>query len=570
MITLGICNGETASACLLEDGELIAAVSEERFSRIKMDSSFPLKSIEFILKNRNITIDKVDNIAYAWSKGVQKKSISDYLERYIQAREEGSDFNIILERLRIESQRDEKQELKFWEWAKSSLNRKQQSAIKSYYHHESHALSAGLFSGFKECICLTADGRGDYESITAWYFQKEECMIRYRKLYSETSIDSLGFFYGRITGLLGFKPCRHEGKITGLAAKGDPSKTIKLMEKMINFQGGRLKGNLGKYYRPFYTNYSADLMDEVNKYDKADIAAGAQKHLEVLLCKITENIYRENNIKAIPLCVAGGIFANVKVNQKLKELSCVEQLFVQPQMGDGGLCLGAAAGLQNEHGIPIKKLESMYLGPRIEEKVLQDFIRNKKVTSKKLDNRELIQAIIKYLKNNNVIGLTRGKMEFGPRALCNRSILYKTTDVSANDWLNERMNRTEFMPFAPVMTTKQAKVSLIGYREEDITGKFMTSTYSTTKEFQKRCPAVNHTDNTARPQIVSYEEDPFLYELLEEWEKESGEMSLINTSFNAHEEPIVCQDIEALEALLSGMIDVLVLNDKLIKRTETN
>ena len=174
---------------------------------------------------------------------------------------------------------DARQESKFWEWVQDALDMNCDQKL-SYYHHEAHAFSAGLFPGFNECICLTADGRGDFESLTVWHLKKKESKIELEKLHSVTSIDSLGFFYGRITGILGFKPCRHEGKITGLAAKGDPNKTLDLMRKMINIKNGRLEGNLGNYYRPFYTNYSASLIEEINKYKKADIAAGAQKHLE--------------------------------------------------------------------------------------------------------------------------------------------------------------------------------------------------------------------------------------------------------------------------------------------------
>ena len=155
-------------------------------------------------------------------------------------------------------------------------------------------------------------------------------------------------------------------------------------------------------------------------------------------------------------------------------------------------------------------------------------------------------------------------MEFGPRALCNSSIIYKTSDKTVNDWLNKRMSRTEFMPFAPVMTVEQAKKSFYNFSENDLTLKYMTSTMNANNDFVKRCPAVSHIDHTARPQIVKKNEDSFLWNLLTQWEQKTGEYSLINTSFNAHEEPIVNTYKHAIDALKNNIVDILLINDTFI------
>ena len=527
-----------------------------------MDDSFPHRSIDFVLNQACASLDDIDEVAYAWSKGFPQECIETYMRRAFEIAGSGDQKSqsFFLERISVEIERDEIKKKEFQEWASS----KGVNHFRSFYHHEAHALSACLLSPFETCVCLTADGRGDFEAITVWKFERSSNNPLV-KLYSSPSCDSLGFFYGRITGLLGFKPCRHEGKITGLAANGDPKKAINLMRKMIDFEDGKIKGNLSEYYKPFYTNYSESLILEIRNYSKEDIAAAAQQHLEDLLTKLTKAIYQEHSISAMPLAVSGGVFGNVKANQALKELDCVTSMFVQPQMGDGGLCIGAAAGAQHASGISIKPLENLYLGPDLGaldiEALQREFPSLAFVKPK-----DLVESIISELNESKVIGLARGKMEFGPRALCHRSIIYKTSDVTANDWLNKRMNRTEFMPFAPVMTTGQAQQAFDDFRADDITLKFMTSTMNSSDYFAQKCPAVNHVDNTARPQVISIDDDPFMHSLLSRWQEVSGEIALINTSFNAHEEPIVCDTRDVLRALESEMVDVIALEDLLVKR----
>ena len=182
--------------------------------------------------------------------------------------------------------------------------------------------------------------------------------------------------------------------------------------------------------------------------------------------------------------------------------------------------------------------------------------------TKEHEIREAPIVLANALLNNNVIGLINGRMEFGPRALCNRSIIYKTSDKSVNDWLNKRMSRTDFMPFAPVIRKEIAGDCIKDFSLEDVTLNFMTSTIDCKDDFIKSCPAVVHIDGTARPQIVSKESNIFIWKVLKEWEKLSGEMSLINTSFNVHEEPIICDIDEGLKSLKNNVIDQLWVVDE--------
>ena len=462
MFTLGICNGETSSACLFNNGELVSAASEERFSRIKMDDSMPLKSIEYVLSNSDLSFDDIDNIAYSWSKGFDEKLIEEYLLRGNELTSTNkSGFEIFIERINVEIKRDSERRNEFFNWAQKKLSKRLYSGIKTYYHHLAHASSASLLSPFSKGVVITSDGRGDFESMTISIYDKDK-KNPLRKMYSNTSSDSLGFFYGRITGLLGFKPCRHEGKITGLAAKGNPDKVMDLMRRMINFDGEKIIANLSNFFRPFYTNYSNELIDELKNYSREDIAAAAQLHLEELLIKVISHIYKKFDLNGLPILMAGGVFGNVRVNQRIKELDCVGDAFVQPQMSDGGLCLGAAALLQHEEGYIINPIKNMYLGPKIDEN-FGNIIENRHNDLTLLKSKNITKELINYLSDEKVIGLVRGRMEFGPRALCNRSILYKTSDRSVNDWLNKRMSRTEFMPFAPVMTLEQGEKSFYNF-----------------------------------------------------------------------------------------------------------
>ena len=566
--TLGICNDETASACLFKNGLLIGAVSEERFSRIKYDSSFPLKSINYLLKLAKLKLKNVDHIAYSWVKDFDPQLKEKYDKRIVDCKKVGKkSYTIFNERVKSESKKDAYKKKEFNIWAKKNLSKNQLSTLKKYYHHQSHAASAAYFSPFKNGLVLTSDARGDFESLSIWLFNRNN-KKGLKKIYSSTSSDSLGFFYGRITGLLGFKPMKHEGKITGLAAHGDPSKARSLMKSMITVKNGEVIASLGDFYRPFFTNYSNKLTKKIKNFSREDIAAAAQEHLEWCLCEILKYYYKSLKLKPMPLMLAGGTFGNVKATQSLKNLNFITKVFVQPQMGDGGLCLGASALSLCSRSKNIVVPKNAYLGPSVN-------ISNIKSYKKKYFNYNFIKVtkienkICEDLKNNRVIGFVRGRMEFGPRALCNRSIIYKTKDKTINDWLNKRMNRTEFMPFAPVLRNNTAKKAFIKYKDNDPTFNFMTSTINCSKEFEKKCPAVTHVDRTARPQIIYKSTDPVFWKILQKWEKTSGEMALVNTSFNAHEQPIICNETESINALKSGMIDVLYINNiRIIHNTD--
>jgi len=555
-ITLGICNGQTSSACIFLGGKLKFAVSEERFTRVKMDSSFPKNSINFLLKKMKLkSLKEIDKVSYSWSKGFDP-NLSKLLTKRIKLEEKLNprNKNIFFERLKWEINRDQKKRLEFFNWVK---NKKLEKKLDTFYHHEAHALSATLPSTFSKAICITSDARGDFESTVVWQFNRRK-KNPLKKLYSSLSNDSLGFFYARITGLLGFKPNRHEGKITGLAAYGNPKKTINLMSKMIDFNKYRIIANNGKFYKPFFGPYSNYLKSEIKKYKAEDIAAGAQKHLETIIKKLIKKHISKK--KPSNLCLAGGVFSNTKLNEIVKNLKGVQKVFIQPQMNDGGLCIGAAAGSIHKLGKTVYPMTTCNLGYENSKKKI-NFLKKKNDLVEIYENK--VNCLVKFLKKGFVVGFVKGPMEFGPRALLNRSIIFKTSDVSANLWLNKRLKRTEFMPFAPVTTTELAKKCFVNFDKKDTTFKFMTSTTKCTNLFKEKCPAVCHVDGTARPQVVSKSDDKFIHSLITKWEKNTGELSLINTSFNTHEEPIVRSYEDAINELKKKIIDVLILEKRI-------
>ena len=555
--TLGITNSINSSVALFFDGNLISAVSEESFSRKKNDDSFPSKSIKYILeKNKIKSLKQIDCITYSWFKGLTFETLKNILERYkLELKTNKKNIRIFENRLNIEIKRDKKKRQEIDNWIKKN---KLEKKFVDFHHHEGHALSATLFSPFDKSLCVTCDARGDFESLVIWDFnrKRKECL---KKILSIPTNDSLGFFYARITGLLGFKPNRHEGKITGLAAHGNSKKTINLMKKMISIKNNKLIGNNGDYFKPFFKPYSKKIIKEIKKYKKEDIAAGAQKHLEdILKFLVNRNI---GNRKY--LCLAGGVFSNVKLNYELKKLKKIKSIYVQPQMGDGGLCLGSAAGFLHKNSYKINTLYNCKLGFENNPAKINNLIAKYNLDEIKSNKHDYI--INSFIKGK-VLGVVKGKMEFGPRALLNRSILYKTSDETCNNWLNKRMNRTEFMPFAPVTTEKLAKKSFIKFDKNDLTMKFMTSTILCKNIFKKKSPAVCHIDNTARPQIVFKKDDNFMYKLIQEWNKKTGELALINTSFNSHEEPIVRTYEDGLKELKKGVVDLIMLENRLFEK----
>jgi len=558
MTILGIANDETASACLIQDGKLVAAASEERFTRVKMDNSWPSHSIKYCLDFVNTTIEEIDYIAYGWSAGFNADThLLEYFDRIVyEAQNNPEGLDIFRERIQTEIEQDRKKRDEFWAFVDEHGLR---DKAVSYDHHESHAYSAYSCSPFDEALVVTCDGRGDFMSFSVGLITPNKADF----LYRGSSTDSLGFFYGRITGLLGYRPHRHDGKVTGLAAHGNPEKLLPKMREMIYVKEGKVYGQSGELFRPFYTNYSDTLKQLIEENTREDVAAAAQVHLEQCITEIVTHYVNQTGAEYV--CLSGGVFANVRANQCVMEIPGVKNIFVQPQMGDGGLSVGAASKLLYDNGIHKVEMENVYLGPEYSSVEIETALnKSEDIVFEKVDDPtfKAIQAI----ENNEVIGWYNGRMEFGPRALCNRSIIYHCKDTTVNDWLNERMDRTEFMPFAPVTLEEVAPECYKGWKEDHIASRYMTVTYDCYDKMAENCPATVHIDSTARPQVVNESNNPAMYKLLKAYYEKTGGLSLINTSFNRHEEPIVNRPEEAIEALSQGIVDLLVIGSFIARK----
>lgn len=558
MIVLGITNNDLAGACLVRDNQILSAVSEERFTRVKDHRIWPTQSIEFVLSQAGMSLQDVDYVAYGWNAGFNAdKHLPLYFDRIVdEVRTNPEGLALFRQRITDEINNDKEKRAEFDHYILS-----QGLTGKAYYidHHECHALGAYVCSPFDDALTLTCDGRGDFQSLTLSYYSPEETTV----LQRETSIDSLGYFYGRITALMGYKPNRHEGKITGLAAFGDPQKLLGVMRQMIRFEDGRIKATCGDLFLPSYQNYSDPLKALLAEEKPEDIAAAVQRHSEDLLVALVSHHLERRGSQN--LCLAGGVFGNVKLNQRLREIPLVKNVYVLPCMGDGGLALAAAVGAAYLKNGTRFRNPAMTLGPEARTISQNINLINRDypgLTYHKPAN--IIETLVEALMENQVLGMFKGKMEFGPRSLCNRSIVYHAKDAAVNDWLNKRMHRTEFMPFGPVTAIEQAPACYVGWSEEQVAADSMTMTYDCHAHFIEASPAVVHIDGTARPQVIRPQADGFMHRLLTAWHARTGQSALINTSFNRHEEPIVCTSQDALAALEEGMVDLVVMNESLL------
>lgn len=341
------------------------------------------------------------------------------------------------------------------------------------------------------------------------------------------------------------------------------------MKKMIKYKNGKIYGINGNYFKSFHNDHgkhkawSKLSIKKFKKFSREDIAAAAQKHLELIMLNIINFYLRKTNHKNI--CLAGGVFANVLLNQKIKEIKTINRIFIQPHMGDGGLPLGAAAALYFIKKKKLLNFKNMYLGPKynLNKKLINTLSKKFNVNFKKI--KDVPKLVINELSNNKIIGLCQGRMEFGPRALGNRSILYHANDKKVNTYLNKRLNREEFMPFAPVTSETLAYKCYKKWDKNQVSAKFMTLTYNCTNLMRKNCPAVVHTDGTARPQIVNKNENKLINKILIEWHNKTDGLSLLNTSFNHHEEPIVCSPEDAIRSYLRNNVDTLIINNFLVE-----
>jgi len=547
---LGICDNHDSGACLFVNGKLVDAISEERLNRNKLTRKFPYKSIKKILAKHNLSIGELDKIII--SSTMTPSFIIRLFNKFYSNIKKHSQFSyflnlyIIYQSLARKSLFIEKIDNFFSRTIIRKRLKIKSSKLHFIDHHESHAASAYYTSGLNKALIITVDGMGDGVSLTVGIGKGRII----KKLFSQSGFSSIGLYYSKFTECLGFKPVRHEGKITGLAAYGNHGETFRLMKNLLSFK--KTGFNTINYFVP--DSKKRGIFKKIERYSREDVAAGVQKNLEEQICKFVSYWVKKTGIRDIVF--AGGLFANVKLNQRIHNLENVNSVYIFPHMGDGGLCLGAVLAYLKPES---KALDNIFLGPEYSEEEIHNELNKSGLKFEYYKNIE--KEIAKLLAKNKVIARFNGRMEYGPRALGNRSILYPATDPKVNDWLNKRLNRTEFMPFAPVTLEEYTKKCYKNTEGAMHAAKFMTICFDCTDFMKKKSPAVVHVDGTARPQIINKKDNLSYYKILDDYRKITNIPTIVNTSFNMHEEPIVCTPKDAIRAFLLGNLDYLAMGN---------
>lgn len=568
MYVLGISEIDNdAGVALLKDREVVCAISEERLSRQKRHQGFPHLSVAWVLEFAGITLDDIDFVAIAKADPDLNPELFDRPKKFFDAYNYlgGEDPTPWINKLgslaanRFRNARNFQKlalrmtaEIRAW----LSQNGLEDKAIR-VPHHYSHAACAYWGSGFDRALAVTLDGQGEGATAHVYLVDKGDF-----KLLKEITVPhSLGAFYAGITKALGFKPARHEGKITGLAAYGKPSQQLLDDVRQLAFYK-----EPGEFAAPgIYGNYPR-VLGWVQKHGRDAVCAAFQLVLEEVAAKFVGYWVEKTGVGDVVL--AGGVLANVKMNQRIHELPGVERIFVFPHMADGGLCYGAAQHVYREKtgDLTREPLTNVYWGPEYSNDEIEAALKAANLDFEKPENLE--ESVAELLTKNKVIALFQGRMEFGPRALGARTIMYPTVDAKVNDWLNDRLERSEFMPFAPVTLAEEVENCYIGAKGSELTNQFMTVTFDCTEEMKRKCPAVVHVDGTARPQVIHREKNPRYYDIVKRYFDKTGIASVVNTSFNMHEEPIVCSPEDAIRAFLLGHLDYLAIGDFLVKQPE--
>ena len=575
---------ESGVALLDFDGNILFAMNEERLSRKKLDGDFPEKAIAEMFKFTGIKPDDIFIVA------VPTLDLGQKFVRFVQFiwRErlkfllKFSTYMTIWRMLIKEqnparnkginsSQASQEQEfftMRYY-WRDFIHSRFPKAKIVEVDHHLSHAASAYFTSPWNDALIVTMDGAGNLlSSIIA---HGKDGMI---KILDKSFIPhSVGTFWGSITKACGFASgTRHGGKTTGLAAFGNPRKLIEKMRKVIWVEGLRLKVQEEVFFDkdkliPNWNSYEPEKMKRyLGDASREDIAAAAQARLIEVAKELVTNARKM--VPASKIVAAGGVFANVLMNQKILELESIEDIYIFPAMSDGGIALGAAlyslAAEKRREGSSLvpRSLRDCYLGPEYYEKTVEEYLQ--KVGARYTKEKNAPQSLAQLIYAGKIVAVCQGRMEYGPRALGNRSILYAPRDPKVNDWLNKRLRRSEFMPFAPVTLFEHIKERYVGIEDNPIAAQFMTVTYDCTDKMKSEAPACVHVDGTARPQVIRREINPFYYDIISEYHDISHIPTLINTSFNMHEEPIVCTPEDALRAFLDAELDVLAFGNILL------
>ena len=511
-------------AAYIENGKIIGVIQEEKLVRKKSHEifdTFPNLSIDKIISQFNIDLKEIDFFCTSTPVGIPNS----------------------------------------W-WRKNNISTDKICVIN---HHTSHCAGAYYTSGFKEktlIVSYDAGGIGMFKGNESTYgkiWLGENNKMNFIRSMPMSYSASIPCMYAMVTRWLGWEVNKDEGKVTGLAAYGKYNKYMyEAFEKLCWFEKESLNFiPQGKAESATGISIVLNYLTKINQLSREDLAYNMQLFLENRMMELF-NYLHELYPDYKKIVVAGGVFANVKLNQRLNELDWVDEIYIYPAMNDAGLALGSALMKSVQIGERIsEKFDDVFLGVEY-SKTEVDSLWKKYSGIKRIKYDKKIVA--KYLNDGNIIGWFKGRFEFGPRALGARSILVNPTEKKTHVDLNIRLGRDEIMPFAPIVLAEKANEVFVTNNKSHYTAEFMTLCYQTREEWIDKIPAVVHEiDKSARPQIV-YKKNPF-YDILVEYEKISKIPVLLNTSFNIHGEPIIDAPEQALGHLRNNVIDYLVIED---------
>ena len=576
-----------SAACLLRDGEIIAAAQEERFTRIKHDFNFPKNAIHFCLKDAGISVDQLDAVAF-YDKPIVK--FNRILETYLSFPGRGLKSFLMAMPLWLKD--------KLWIQDLISKELKYDGKILFPEHHESHAASAFFPSPFNRAAFLTIDGVGEWATSSFGVGKENHVEIISELHYPH----SLGLLYSAFTYFTGFKVNSGEYKVMGLAPYGEPKYVQKIYAHLLDLrEDGSFKMNMD------YFNYNTGLTMTNDKFAKLfdgpprkpetkltqremDLACSVQEVTEEIMIRMARNIKKITNEKY--LCLAGGVALNCVGNGRLLREGIFEDIWIQPAAGDAGGALGAALisyhhhfnkPLLSKNGRDLQK--GSFFGTHYDDKEIEDFLKKFNLPAKKLSTDNMIETVSELIAQEKVIGWFQGRMEFGPRALGSRSIIGDARSSEMQKKMNLKIKfRESFRPFAPTVLAE--KVS--DWFELDRESPYMLLVADVKKEKQKtmteeekklwgidklnivrsEIPAVTHVDYSARIQTINKADNPLYHRLIERFYEKTGCPVIVNTSFNVRGEPIVESPLDAYKCFMRTEMDILALGNFLLYKEE--
>ena len=584
-----------SAAALIQDGEIIAAAQEERFTRVKHDANYPSNAINYVLKQSNKKLNEIDHIVFFEKPFLKFERI---LETHLAFAPQGFKSFSLSMPIWLREKLFQKKYL-FDLLKQHDKNFKDIDKIKFSEHHYSHAASAFFPSPFKEAIVLTLDGVGEWATTTVALGKNNKLKILKEIHFPH----SLGLLYSAITYYIGFKVNSGEYKVMGLAPYGVPKYKDLIINKLMDLKDdGSFRLNM-KYF-----NYATGLTMTNNKFSQLfnhpvrnpskdlinqfhmDLASSIQAVTEEIVLRLTKNISEEFKIKQ--LCLAGGVALNCVANGKILKNKIFENIWIQPAAGDAGGSLGAALAywhheLEKPREIFEDQMKGSYLGPKYENDEIEVQLKKLEAVYEKKDTKEIIEMTAKELANNKTVGWFQGRMEFGPRALGGRSILADPRSAKMQKELNLKIKfRESFRPFAPsvlredvnewfefdkdspymLLVSEVKKSKQINMTEQD------KKLFGIDKLNIKRSsiPAITHVDYSARIQTVHKETNPRFYNLISEFKKITNCPVLVNTSFNVRGEPIVCSIKDAFNCFMGTNLDILVIEDYILFKEKQN